>query len=69
MSEITTDEIQWRLIRTEDWGGGPEHTYEATNVQHTACAGDVYLTELHDAMGGILSARIHCATCGEDLTN
>ncbi|MCX4752919.1 hypothetical protein [Kitasatospora purpeofusca] len=69
MSKIDVDQIQWALIRTEDWGGGPEHTYRAENVEHADCGGDVHQVHLHDAMGGLLKAHSRCAKCGEDLTS
>ncbi|MBV6697485.1 hypothetical protein KV557_10145 [Kitasatospora aureofaciens] len=68
MSEIDPDAIQWTHIHTEDWGGGPEHTYRAESVEHAGCGGDVHLIHLHDAMGGLLGAHSQCAKCGEDLT-
>lgn len=66
--QINTDHIEWTHIGTEDWGGGPEHTYRAENVEHAGCGGDVHLVHLHDAMGGLLGAHSRCAGCGEDLT-
>ena len=68
MSQIDTEDLRWTLIHTDDWGGGPEHTYVALNVEHAGCGGDVHLIHLHDAMGALLGAHSHCAKCGEDLT-
>jgi hypothetical protein len=68
MSEIDPETIAWTLITTEDWGGGPEETYEAVNVEHAGCGGDVRQVHLRDPMGGLLGVRSYCNTCGDDLT-
>lgn len=71
MNQIDPDTIVWTLIHTGDWGDGPEYTYVALNVEHAGCGGDVHQVHQvhqHDAMGGLLGAHSHCATCGEDLT-
>lgn len=61
------DEIAWTLINTDDWGGGPERTYRAENVEHAQCGGDVLLVHLHDEAGGLLNAHSRCGKCDEDL--
>lgn len=67
-AETQVPEIVWALDSTDDWGGGLERTYRAENVEHAGCGGDVHLVHLHDPMGAILSVRVYCAQCAEDLT-